>query len=116
MKLQPPKGTRDFLPEDMKIREEIFGVVKKYYALYGFQPWDGPAFENIETLTIKSGDAIKDEIYAFADKADRQLGLRFELTGSLARIVASNPQLKKPIRLYNIGKSWRYERPQFGRF
>lgn len=116
MRLQPPKGTRDFLPEDMKIREEIFEVVKKYYSLYGFQPWDGPAFENIETLTIKSGDAIKDEIYAFVDKANRQLGLRFELTGSLARIVASNPQLKKPIRLYNIGKSWRYERPQFGRF
>lgn len=116
MALQPPKGTRDFLPEDMKIREEIFEVAKTYYGLYGFQPWDGPAFENIETLTVKSGDAVKDEIYAFSDKADRKLGLRFELTGSLARIVAANPQLKKPIKLYNIGKAWRYERPQFGRF
>jgi len=116
MSLQPPKGTRDFLPDEMNIREDIFEVAKTYYQLYGFQPWDGPAFENIETLTVKSGDAVKDEIYAFRDKADRQLGLRFELTGSLARIVASNPQLKKPLRLYNIAKAWRYERPQFGRF
>ncbi len=116
MNYQTPKGTRDFLPADMAIREKLIETIKSFYRLYGFRPWDGPAFENLETLTVKSGEAVKDEIYSFRDKSDRELGLRFELTGSLARIISSNSNLKKPLKLYNIGKAWRYERPQSGRF
>lgn len=116
MKYQTPKGTRDFLPEEMKLRRGVINTLTSVYGLYGFQEWDGPAFEYLDTLVGKSGESIVNEIYAFKDKSDRSLGLRFELTTSLARIIASNPQIKKPLRLFNIGKVWRYEQPQAGRF
>ena len=116
MKFQTPKGTRDFLPDEMSPRKEITDKIQKIYRLFGFKKWDGPAFEYLETLTLKSGENIKDEIYSFKDKSGRDLGLRFELTASLARMIAANPGLKKPLKLYNIGKVWRYERPQSGRF
>jgi len=116
MKFQTPKGTRDFLPEQNYSRRKVIKTLKDVYLLYGFEPWDGPSFEYLETLTKKSGEEIKDEIYEFEDKAGRKIGLRFELTASLARIIAQNPNLKKPLKLFNIGKVWRYERPQSGRF
>ncbi len=116
MKYQTPKGTRDFLPEEMNLRRSVIDTLVSTYKLYGFQEWDGPAFEYLNTLVGKSGESIVNEIYAFKDKSNRDLGLRFELTTSLARIIASNPQIKKPLRLFNIGKVWRYEQPQAGRF
>lgn len=116
MKYQTPKGTRDFFPEEMKLRRTVINALVSIYNLYGFQEWDGPAFEYLDTLVAKSGELIVNEIYAFEDKGGRNLGLRFELTTSLARMIASNPQIKKPLRLFNIGKVWRYEQPQTGRF
>jgi len=116
MNFQAPKGTRDFLPDGMSIRRQIIDGLILVYKLFGFKEWDGPAFEYLETLTRKSGEEVTQEIYTFQDKAGRKLGLRFELTASLARIIAANPNLRKPLRVYNIGKVWRYERPQAGRF
>jgi len=116
MNFTSPKGTRDFLPEQNYLRRKIVKTLKDAFVLYGFEPWDGPSFENIETLTAKSGPEIEKEIYTFIDKGGRKMGLRFELTASLARIIAQNRSLKKPLKLFNIGKVWRYERPQAGRF
>ena len=116
MKYQVPKGTRDFLPEEMGLRRGVINTLVSTYGIYGFQEWDGPAFEYLDTLVGKSGESITNEIYTFKDKGGRNLGLRFELTTSLARIIAGNPQIKKPLRLFNIGKVWRYEQPQAGRF
>ena len=116
MKYQTPKGTRDFLPEEMGLRRGVINTLVSMYGIYGFKEWDGPAFEYLDTLVGKSGESIANEIYTFKDKGGRNLGLRFELTTSLARIIAGNPQLKKPLRLFNIGKVWRYEQPQAGRF
>jgi len=116
MKLQTPKGTRDFLPEDMLLRRKVTDILSSIYHTFGFQEWDGPAFEYFETLSRKSGELIADEIYCFEDKSKRKLGLRFELTTSIARIIANNPNIKKPLKVFNIGKVWRYERPQTGRF
>ena len=116
MKYQTPKGTRDFLPEEMGLRRGVINTLVSMYGIYGFKEWDGLAFEYLDTLVGKSGESIANEIYTFKDKGDRNLGLRFELTTSLARIIAGNPQLKKPLRLFNIGKVWRYEQPQAGRF
>lgn len=116
MKFQIVKGTRDFLPEEMGLRRAVINELSSTYKLYGFQEWDGPAFEYLETLVCKSGESIVNEIYAFKDKGKRDLGLRFELTTSLARIIGNNPQFKKPLRVFNIGKVWRYEQPQTGRF
>jgi len=116
MKYQTPKGTRDFLPEEMNLRRGVINTLVSTYGIYGFQEWDGPAFEYLDTLVGKSGESIMNEIYTFKDKSARNMGLRFELTTSLARIIAGNPQIKKPLRLFNIGKVWRYEQPQAGRF
>jgi len=118
MKFQPPKGTRDFLPEEMVLRKYIVETIEKLFQTFGFKPMDTPAFEMWKLLSAKGGggEEIKDEIYYFRDKSDRELGLRFDLTVPLARIVANNPQIPKPFKRYQIGKVWRYDNPQAGRF
>jgi len=115
-KFTGPKGTRDFLPYHMETRDRIVEMIKEVFKIYGCYPWDGPAFEYLETLTRKSGEEVSGEIYVFKDKSGRELGLRFELTASIARMIASNPSLKKPIKGFSIGKVWRYENPQQGRY
>lgn len=115
-KFEGPKGTRDFVPGSMNVREKIIRKIEEIFGLYGFQKWDGPAFEYLDLLTAKSSPEIVKEIYAFEDKAGRKLGLRFELTTSLARLMANIGNVKKPIKAYNIGKVWRYENTQKGRY
>lgn len=113
---QPPRGTRDFLPEDMMKRQFILDTARRVFESWGFDPLDTPAFEDFELLTAKGGEAIKDEIYYFKDKSDRELGLRFDFTVPLCRVAASNPNLPKPFRRYQIGTVWRYDRPGAGRY
>lgn len=115
-KFQPPRGTRDFLPQDAMKRQFILDTARSVFEKWGFDPLETPAFEDFELLTAKSGEAIKDEIYYFKDKSDRELGLRFDFTVPLARVVASNPNLPKPFRRYQIGPVWRYDRPGAGRY
>lgn len=117
-KFQTPRGTRDFLPEEMIRLEYVMNVLKKTFEKYGFSNFETPAFENFELLAAKGGggDAIKDQIYYFKDKSDRELGLRFDLTVPLARVVANNPQLPKPFKRYCIGRVWRYEEIRKDRF
>ncbi|RLJ07776.1 MAG: histidine--tRNA ligase [Candidatus Aenigmatarchaeota archaeon] len=112
---QPPRGTRDFFPEEMIKREYVFNTVKAVFERFGFLPTETPAFESWELLA-KKGGGIKEEIYYFKDKGERELSLRFDLTVPLARIIASNPQIPKPFKRYQIGRVWRYDRPQAGRF
>jgi len=118
MSLQPPRGTRDFMPYDMVRRQYIFSTVKRVFESFGFNPIETPAFESWDILSKKgaAGDDVKDEIYYFKDKSDRELGLRFDLTAPMSRVVAANPQLPKPFKRYQIGRVWRYDRPQAGRF
>jgi histidyl-tRNA synthetase len=117
-KFQSPRGTRDFLPEGMIRLEYVMNILKKTFEKYGFSNFETPAFENFELLAAKGGggDAIKDQIYYFKDKSDRELGLRFDLTVPLARVVANNPQLPKPFKRYCIGRVWRYEEIRKDRF
>lgn len=82
---------------------------------YGYGEVITPAFEHLELLTAKAGEEVVDQIYAFNDKAGRKLGLRFELTTPIARIVAERIDLPKPIKFYYIQPVWRYEEPQRGR-
>ena len=114
MKFQPPKGTRDLMPEDAAKMQKIIEIVRAVFERYGFEPLMTPAFESFELLSAKGGlgEAVKDEIYYFKDKSDRELGLRFDLTMPLARVVSSNPQLPKPFKRYAIGEVWRYDNPQ----
>ncbi len=117
-KFQTPRGTRDFLPQDMLRRNYIFGRVRNVFERFGFVPLETPAFEDWKLLAAKGGggDEIKNEIYYFKDKSGRELGLRFDLTVPTARVVAGNPQLPMPFKRYQIGRVWRYDRPQAGRF
>jgi len=118
MKFQTPKGTRDFLPEEASKFQKLIDLFRNVAEKYGFEPIITPAFENFELLSAKGGlgEAVKDEIYYFKDKSDRELGLRFDMTMPLARVVSSNPQLPKPFKRYVVDKVWRYDNPQAMRF
>lgn len=118
MNLQPPRGTRDFLPPNKIRREFVIRVIERVFRKYGFDPIETPAFENWDVLAAKGGggEAVKDEVYYFKDKNDRELGLRFDLTVPTGRVVAANPNLAKPFKRYQLGRVWRYDRPQAGRF
>ncbi|HZS36487.1 MAG TPA: histidine--tRNA ligase [Polyangia bacterium] len=113
---QTPKGTRDILPVEMRTRRAVFDRLRRYFELYGFDELDTPAFEYLEVLTLKSGPAAEKEIYAFDDKAGRRLGLRFDLTSSTGRLAAAHAELPRPIYRYQIGKVWRYDNVQAGRY
>lgn len=106
------------MPEDMARRGYIFATVSKAFERFGFRPLETPGFESWELLGAKGGggEAIKNEVYVFRDKAGREMGLRFDLTVPTARVVASNPQLPKPFKRYQMGRVWRYDNPQAGRF
>jgi len=115
---QPPKGTRDLLPTDMRKLNYLVSVIERVFNNYGYEPLDSPAFEDWELLSAKSagGEELKKETYYFRDKSDRELGLRYDFTVPTARIVASDPSIPKPFKRYSIGKVWRYDQPQAGRY
>lgn len=114
MKFQTPKGTRDLMPQDAELLNFVKSTVSRVFESFGFSPLYTPAFESFDLLAAKGGlgEAVRDEIYFFKDKGDRELGLRFDQTMPLARIVASNPQMPKPFKRYAIGTVWRYDNPQ----
>lgn len=116
--LETVRGMRDFLPEEKILRDEIIEKIKKVFEIYGFVPLETPVLENLELLKGPGqyGDEALKLVYDFTDKGGRQIGLRYDLTVPLARVVALNPQLPKPFKRYCIDKVWRYERPQSGRY
>ena len=115
MNFKAPRGMEDIGPEEMAQRELVYGEIKEVFRKYGFQMVEPSFIEEFKTLAAKSGPDIKDEIYYFKDKSGRELGLRFDMTVGISRMVASNPNWKKPIRLAAISSMWRYDRPGQGR-
>ncbi|AKG38897.1 MAG: histidine--tRNA ligase [Infirmifilum sp.] len=113
--LRPPRGTKDKLPDETFIMREVCEKLRSVFELYGYGEVETPAFENLEVLVAKAGEEVVEQIYTFKDKAGRDLGLRFELTTPIARIVASRLEMPKPLRFYYIQPVWRYEEPQRGR-
>ena len=109
MELQNAKGTRDFPPEEKILRNQIVSTLTKNFEKYGFSPLETPILERFETLSAKyaGGSEIIKETFKLKDQGDRQLGLRFELTTSLARFVGMNPNLKMPFKRYEIGPVFR---------
>src|SRR3989344_2047736 len=118
MTFQTPKGTRDWPPEEMRKLQFVTDTLRRVFEKYGFQSIDTPAFESFDVLAAKggAGEAIKEEIYYFKDKSDREIGLRFDLTVPLARFIINNPNIPKPFKRYAIGKAWRYDNPQAQRY
>ncbi len=112
----PPRGMRDIEPNEMAKRNWMCGVIHRAMRLYGFRMVEPTAIENLATLEVKSGPEIKNEIYWFEDKAGRKLGLRFDLTVGMTRMVANRLELAEPIKLCAISGMWRYDEPQFARY
>lgn len=112
----PPKGTRDFYPEDMRLRTWLFSQWRSVGKLYGFSEYDAPVLESESLYTRKAGEEVTDQLYNFQDKGDRRVALRPEMTPSLARMVmAQKGGLPLPLKWYSIPQCWRYERMTRGR-
>ncbi|MCL4345897.1 MAG: histidine--tRNA ligase [Candidatus Thermoplasmatota archaeon] len=109
------KGFRDFYPEDMEIRENIFSTMRERARVFGFRPIDYPSLELLEMFRLKSGDEILSQTYSFRDRGDREITLIPEATPSTVRMLVARKDLPRPVRWYNIPKLWRYEEPQSGR-
>ncbi len=112
----PPRGMRDFYPEDVRLRNWLFGLWRKVSESFGFEEYDGPVVESEELYIRKSGEEIVGQLYNFEDKGGRRLALRPEMTPTLARmIVAKGSSLPKPIKWFSIPQCFRYERMSRGR-
>jgi histidyl-tRNA synthetase len=107
---------KDIDPEEMSRRIWLSDKIRQVLWEYGFQMLEPSTVENLETLEAKSGPTIRDEIYWFKDKAERNLGLRFDLTVGMTRMVANRFDLPEPIKIASIGGVWRYDEPQFARY
>jgi histidyl-tRNA synthetase len=111
------KGTREFYPQEMALRNYIEEKVRQASEAFGYQEWDAPYIESLELYAAKSGEElVKKQSFTFQDRGGSQVTLRPELTPSLARMVAKKQrQLTYPVRWWSFGPFWRYERPQKGR-
>ena len=117
MEFERPRGTRDFLFEEMRQRKEAENTLRRVFENYGFGEVQTPLFEDLKLFTTKSGEEIVDQLYNFKDKGGRDLTLRPEITAPISRLYLNEKQKSaKPIKLYYYGSCFRYERPQKGRF
>lgn len=116
MSLAPPRGMRDFYPEDYRPREALFNIWRWTSERHGFEGYDASVVETGELLKRKGGEEITQQIYVFEDKSGRELALRPEMTPTLARmIIARQGNLVFPIKWYTIAQCFRYERMSRGR-
>jgi len=115
--IQSPRGTRDFLPDEMERRRFYEGVLRQTAKRAGFREVQTPIFEEAELFVLKSGPNILNELYAFKDKGGRDLALRPEMTAPAIRsFVNSMSNDPKPVKMFYFGQCFRYERPQSGRY
>lgn len=120
---QPARGMRDFLPDEVRRRDYVVGVIRRVYERYGFDPIETPALENIETLLGKYGDEGNKLIFKVLKRGEHEasgeadLALRYDLTVPLARVVAEyQARLPKFFKRYQVQPVWRADRPARGRF
>ncbi len=120
---EPARGMRDFLPEDIRRREYVIGVIRRVYERFGFEPLETPAVENLETLMGKYGDEGNQLIFKILKRGEHEasgqadLALRYDLTVPLSRVVAQyHGKLPRMFKRYQIQPVWRADRPARGRF
>ena len=120
---KPASGMRDFLPEEVRRREYVIGIIKAVYERYGFEPIETPALENLETLLGKYGDEGNKLIFKILKRGEHEktgeadLALRYDLTVPLARVVAQHQaRVPRLFKRYQIQPVWRADRPARGRF
>ena len=116
MKIQAVKGTRDFYPEQMAVRNFIIDGWKTASVRNGFVEYDSPIFEYLKMYKVKSGDEIVEQLFNLTDRGGRELAIRPEMTPSLARMVNQKiNSLPRPIKWFSVPRLCRAERPQKGR-
>ena len=113
---EPPRGMRDFYPEDMAWRNRVFDAFRASGEAAGFRQYDACVVESYELLARKAGEEVGEQIYHFFDKSERHLALRAEMTPTLARMVAQRQkELSFPLKWTTIAQCFRYERMTKGR-
>ncbi len=115
--IQCPRGTRDFLPDEMERRRFYEGRLRETAKTFGFREVETPIFEDSELFILRSGPNVLKELYSFEDKGGRPLALRPEMTAPVVRaFVNGMSNDPKPIKVFYFGQFFRYERPQSGRY
>ena len=113
---EPPSGTRDFFPDDMRVRNWLFGRFRETARRFAFQEYDAPVLENVALYERKAGEEITDQMYNFTDKDDKRVTLRPEMTPTLARMILSlGDRFLKPVKWFSVPQCWRFETVQRGR-
>ena len=110
------RGLRDLLPDTMLARQRLIDTVRNVYETYGFAPLDTPAIEYLDVLSGSAGQEAQQSIFRVLNPEDEELGLRFDLTVPLSRVVSQYPQLTLPFRRYQVSQVWRADKPHPGRF
>jgi len=113
---RPVRGMRDWLPHQYYALQQLEALLSRVAESFGYRRVETPVVEHFEVLARKAGQEIVNEIYYFRDKAGRELGLRFDMTVPIARVVSYNLDLPRPIRWYYFTKVFRYDEPQHGRY
>ncbi|HJX45767.1 MAG TPA: histidine--tRNA ligase [Patescibacteria group bacterium] len=115
-KIQVLKGFRDFLPEKMTIRNRVIFILREVFESYGFSELSTPTLEYQDVLLGKYGEEAEKLMYLFKDQGERAVGLKYDLTVPLSRVMAQYPNLPIPFKRYQIQPIFRAEKPQKGRY
>ncbi len=111
------RGMRDFLPKDAEKIRYVEKIARELTHLYGYEEVITPVVEHYDLLAAKSGEEIRERMYAFTDMGGRRVALRPEFTASIARLIATKMRnAPKPMKLFCTGSLYRYDEPQYGRF
>ena len=110
------RGLRDLLPDQMLARQSMIDTIRRVYELYGFVPLSTPAIEYLDVLSGSAGQETQQSIFRVTNPENEALGLRFDLTVPLARVIAQYAELPRPFRRYQVSPVWRADKPDKGRF
>ena len=110
------RGLRDLLPDQMLARQQMIDTIRGVYELYGFVPLNTPAIEFLDVLSGSAGQEAQQSIFRVSNPENEALGLRFDLTVPLARVIAQYRELPRPFRRYQVSPVWRADKPDKGRF
>lgn len=115
-RFQPLPGFRDFAPQECAFRNYLFNTWRRVAHRYGFVEWEAPTIEATDLYLKKSGGELPTQLFRFTDQGERDITVRPELTASLGRIAAAyQREYTKPLKWFEIGSCFRYEKPQKGR-
>jgi histidyl-tRNA synthetase len=110
------RGLRDLLPDQLLARQQMVDTIRGVYELYGFVPLATPAIEFLDVLSGSAGTEAQQSIFRVTNPEKEDLGLRFDLTVPLARVIAQYPELPRPFRRYQVASVWRADKPDKGRY